>query len=297
MDEARTPLKSSAFEVRPLHPSLGAEVTGLDLARPLDAATVTALKEAWARYQVLVMRGQSLSEEQQIAFSRHFGTLDVHIENDKTSHKRPEILRVANVDEDGNKLAPTDPIHRYYSVLTSVWHTDGSYRVVPSFASTLHALEIPPEGGDTCFANCRASYAALPDEMKRRLAGKHMVHSYAFTRYYADLPPLSAEQLEALPPVTHPVVRTHADGSKSLYLSANVARYVGGMAREDGEKLLTELLAWATKPEFVYQHKWQVGDVLMWDNRATLHKVTPWDAGNYRRALQRTELKGTEIPV
>lgn len=289
---------SASFTTRPLHPSLGAEVIGLDVSQPLAPSTLAALKDVWRARHILLFRGQTLSDAQQIAFSKNFGTLDVHIEDDKTSTRQREILRVANVDDEGNTMDPSDPRYRYYSILTSVWHTDGSYRVVPSFASNLYALEVPAEGGNTCFADCVAAYTALPAPTKARIAGKHMVHSYANTRYFArELPPLSPDQLAALPPATHPIVRTHADGRKSLYISANVARNVGGMPVEEGEALLRELLAFVEQPQFVYCHQWKVGDLLMWDNRGTLHRVTPWDAGKYRRHLRRTEIKGTEIPV
>lgn len=283
---------------RPLHENMGVEILGLDLSQPLDPASVRAVKALWQHHQLLLFRGQRLTERQQVDFSRNFGDLAIFTENDKQSSRVPEILRISNVGEDGHRLKADDPIHRYYSLLTALWHTDGSYKTVPSLGSVLHAIEIPEEGGDTCFANMIAAYEALAPEMKSRIEGKHMVHNYDVTRLLAPgIPALTDAQKRDNPPVTHPVVRAHADGRKGLYLSANVAYCVGGMPRDEGEQLHRTLIAWATQPSFVYCHKWQVGDVLMWDNRGTMHKAGTYDAAKYRRIMQRTEMKGTEIPV
>jgi alpha-ketoglutarate-dependent taurine dioxygenase len=285
------------FRTRQLHPTIGLEITGIDLSRPLDDSAIGAIGALWREHLVLVFPGQSLTEDQQIAFTRNFGELDVTVEDDKKSSKHPEVLRIGNVDEHGAKLGPDHPIPMYFSALTTPWHTDGSYRPVPSFASMLHALEVTPEGGETCFANAIAAYKALPEDVKEHIAGKYMVHSYEFTRLFEErLPPLSPEERRSYPPVCHPVVRTHADGRKSLYISGNVAYYVGGMPLEDGKRLHAYLLDWVTQPRFVYTHRWTVGDVVLWDNRPTLHRVLPYDP-RHRRVLQRTELKGTEIPV
>lgn len=286
----------SAIETREVHPAIGLEVRGIDLSEPLTQAEIAAIKELWRRHLVLIFPNQSLTEDQQIAFTRNFGELDITIEDDKKSSKNPEVLRIANVDESGEKLSTDHPIQRYFSALTALWHADGSYRAVPSYASMLHALEVTQEGGETCFANAIAAYEALPDDVKARIAGKHMVHAYEFTRIFENrLPPLSEAEKLSSPPTTHPVVRLHADGRKSLYVSGNVAYYVGGMPLDEGKALHKYLLDWVTQPRFVYAHKWTVGDVVLWDNRPTLHRVLPYDP-SYRRVLQRTELKGTEIP-
>ncbi len=289
-------MSNAQIEARALHLNTALEIAGIDLSNPIAHSVLTDIKQFWARYPVLVFRDQSLSEKQQLAFTRNFGELDVTLEDDKVSSANPEILRIANVDEQGQKLAADHHIQRYFSTLAAIWHTDGSYRAVPSYASMLHALEVPPTAGETCFANAIAAYEALPTDMKRRLEGKHMVHSYEFTRRLADgLPPLSQKTIEGAPPVTHPVVRTHADGRKSLYISGNVDYYVGGMPLDEGKALHRYLLDWVTQPQFVYRHAWKVGDVVMWDNRPTLHRAMPYDP-QHRRVLQRTELKGTEIP-
>jgi len=285
------------LRTRKVHPNIGLEITGVDLSQPLDPATLQEIESLWRQYSVLVFPGQSLTEDQQIAFTRNFGELDVTVEEDKKSSKNPEVLRIGNVGEAGQRLDPDHPIPMYFNALTRTWHTDGSYRAIPSFASMLHALEVTPEGGETCFASTIAAYDALPEEIKQKIAGKYMVHSYEFTRYYEPrLPPLTLEERRNYPPAAHPVVRIQADGRKSLYISGNVAYYVSGMPLEEGKALHKYLLDWVTQPDFVYQHRWTVGDVVLWDNRPTLHKVMPYDP-KHRRVLQRTELKGTEIPV
>ncbi len=276
-------------------PLIGAEVRGLDLARVSDLETIELIKRLWLEHHVLVFPGQDLSEQAQVDFTAHFGELAVFHDQDKTSGRRPEILRVANVDENGEMMDPDHPVRRYFALLTALWHTDGSYKAYPSLGSMLHALEVPPEGGETWFTNCAAAYDALPEDLAAAVEGRHMVHSHNHTRIIAPgIPPMTPEDLEYLPPVVHPLVRTHADGRRSLYLSENVAYYVGGMSIRDGQALHRRLMDHATQPRFVYRHKWRKGDVVMWDNRFTMHRVTPYDARHHLRALQRTEIKGTE---
>ena len=283
------------FSVRELHPALGAEISGLDLSQTLDDETIASIREVWADRLVLVFPEQSLSEEAQVAFTGRFGEMAVHLDEEKRSEQAPEIFRVGNVDPDGAKLDPDHFLPRYFRVLTGLWHTDGSYKAIPSFGSMLHAKEVPPEGGDTCFANMFLAYASLAPEVKARIETLHMVHSHDFTRVLCpNQPPVTEAQQAALPPVTHPLVRTHARGRRSLFISENVAYYVGGMALEEGKALHRELVSFATRPEFVYQHKWRQGDVVMWDNRPTMHRVTEYDGARYRRNMQRTELLGLE---
>ncbi len=290
-------LESSApFTIAKRHPAIGAEVRGLDLRQPLDTATVEALKAVWAENLVLVFPEQDLSEAEQVAFSRNFGELAIHQDAEKISTKVPEILRIANVDEDGNILEVDHELRRYFATLTALWHTDGSYKAMPSLGSILHGREVPPEGGETWFANMFAAYEALPDDMKRTIDGRHMVHNHEFTRVLCPgLTPTTEKQKRDLPPVTHPLVRTHPDGRKSLYVSENVAYYVGGMALEEGRAYHGKLMEHAIRDDFVYRHNWEKGDVVMWDNRATMHRVTDYDARRHRRVMQRTELLGTDI--
>ncbi len=276
--------------------ALGAEVRGIDLSRPLDSQTVARIKEIWEEHLVLHFPGQSLTEDEQISFSRNFGELAVHVEPDKISKKTPEIFRVSNVDEDGNRIYPESEYYRFFTVLTGFWHTDGSYKPMPSMGSILHGLEVTPEGGETWFCNMFRAYEGLPDEIKQKIEGRHMVHAQDFTRVTCPgLTPLTQDQREEVPPVTHPLVRTHRGGRRSLYVNAAVAYFVGGMAIEEGKAFHKQLMDLATRPKFVYRHRWTAGDVVMWDNRGTMHRVTEYDGAEYRRAMQRTEILGTEI--
>jgi alpha-ketoglutarate-dependent taurine dioxygenase len=285
---------ADSFDTEPLHPAIGVEVRGIDLSKPLADEVFQQISGLWVHHQLLLFRDQSLTEEQQIAFSRRFGGLAVQTESDKRSSRNPAILRISNVDEKGKIDLGTQ---RFFAILTGLWHTDGSYKPVPSHGSILHCLEAADKGGETCFANMIAAYEALSQAMKSHIRGKHMVHSYEFTRQFAPgIEPLTEAQKAELPPATHPVVRTLPDGRRTLYISANVGYYIGGMPLEEGKALHAQLLAWATQPRFVYEHKWQAGDVLMWQNPGTMHRIRPYDP-HTRRVMQRTEIVGYEIPV
>ena len=167
---------------------------------------------------------------------------------------------------------------------------------MPSLGSILHGLEVPLEGGETWFCNMIRAYEALPPEIKQRIEGRHMVHAQDFTRVTCPgLTPLTQEQREQVPPVTHPLIRTLGDGRRSLFVNAAAAYFVGGMPFEDGKAFHKQLMDLATRPAHVYRHRWSLGDVVMWDNRATMHRVTPYDGNKYRRAMQRTEILGNEI--
>jgi alpha-ketoglutarate-dependent taurine dioxygenase len=293
MSMAAHPVEDSII-AKPLHPSIGVEVIGVDLSKPLSEIVFRQVRELWDGHQLLLFRNQSLTEEQQVAFSRRFGDLAVQTESDKRSSRNPEILRISNVDEKGMIDRDTQ---RFFAILTGLWHTDGSYKPVPSHGSILHCLEAADVGGETCFANMIAAYETLPKAMKDRLTNKHMVHSYEFTRQFAPgIKPLTDAQKAELPPATHPVVRTLHDGRRTLYISANVGYYIGGMALEQGKALHTELLAWATQSRFVYEHKWRPGDLLMWQNPGTMHCIRSYDPQT-PRVMQRTEIVGHEVPV
>jgi alpha-ketoglutarate-dependent taurine dioxygenase len=279
---------------RPLQPNLGVEVMGVDLSKPQSDAMIESIRASWDKHLLLLFRDQNLTEEQQIAFSERLGALVLQTERDKRSTRNPAILRISNVGEDGKLDLSTQ---RFFAILTGLWHTDGSYKPVPSYGSILHCLQVPDRGGETCFANTIAAYEALSASVKGEIEHKHMVHSYEFTRLFAPgIKPLTEEQCSEVPPVSHPVVRTHPDGRRSIYISGNVGYYISGMPLEQGKTLHSKLIDWATRDEFVYCHKWRPGDVLMWINRGTMHRILPYDAQS-PRVMQRTELAGSEIPV
>ena len=285
---------TATFTVEPLQP-FGVRISGLDLARLDDAEAIAAIKALWAEHLVLVFPEQHFSEDEQIAFSRNFGTLAIHGDTDKLSSRRPEILRVTNVGEDGEILDSENEVARYFRTLTGFWHTDGSYKAIPSIGSLLHGLAVPPEGGETWFCNMFMAYDALSDDLKARIEGRHMVHYQTFShRLCPGLTPYTAEQEAAQPPVTHPLVRTHANGRKSLYISGTNCYYAGGLPLEEGKALHAELMDHGTRDDFVYKHKWTAGDLVMWDNRPTMHRATAYDTARYRRNMQRTEIMGVE---
>ena len=225
-------------------------------------------------------------------FARRFGELEIHPSRAHRSSRHPEIYRVANVDEQGNIL-PQDSKGWRYMNLTWLWHTDSSFREVPSMGSILQGIEVPPEGGDTLFANMYAVYDALPDAMKQRIRGLRVVHSHDQVLSHDQKLRSASEDYAGLPPVHHPLVRRHpVTGRLSLFLSPHTMARVDGLTEDEGRTLLDELITFATQDRFVYRHKWRQHDVIFWDNRCTMHAVMPYDAANRRRIMHRTTIVG-----
>lgn len=272
--------------VKPLGGALGAEVSNVDLSRPLSEAQFAAIEQAFVRHLVLVFRDQPLTDEQQLAFARRFGDLEGHI-NTPTRHERYEKVQVfSNVRPDGSTLG----VHPELGTL--VWHTDKSYVATPSMATILRSTAIAKEGGDTLFANCQAAYDDLDDATKEKIAGLKAVHSWERSREKVGEKPATPEQIAAAPPVEHPIVRTHpVTGRKGIYAGSH-SSHVAGMGRDEGEALLAELERFATQNKYIYRHKWRRDDVLMWDNRGTMHCVTPYDAAKEKRAIHRVVVRG-----
>lgn len=279
-----------------LSPALGAEVTGIDLSGPLDDVALEELRAALQQYGVLCIRDQTLTEAQQIEFSRRWGPLEDFPEEDKTV-AASTVYHVANVSAEGDHLPETD--HRViFQKVNALWHTDSSYRYIPSYASLLYGIEVMPddaEGGRTGFSNMVAAYEALSPQMKARIEPLHMVHSYEHgRRLYPQLPPLSKFEKATVPPVSHPLVRVHPDCGwrRSLFITANAGNEISGMSLEEGQALHRELVAHVSGPEFCYFHKWRKGDLVVWDNRSTLHKAESYDMARYRRVFRRTTVAG-----
>lgn len=271
-----------AFEIRPLSSILAAEVIWLDLRRPLDAQTRDAVHEAFIRHHVLCFRDQHLSPDEQIAFTEQFGTLERHMARNK-GKANPLLHVVSNLGEDGKPSG---------KVASTGWHTDKSFRPEPPLATILHAVEMPPLGGETCFANMVAAYEALPEATKQALDGVGVVHSWALSRTHADRAP-TEEELADAPDMVHPLVRTIPEtGKKALFMGEHASHLDGGSI-EAGRARILELEAHATQARFVYMHSWRAGDMLMWDNRCLLHRANPnFDARRYPRVLHRTCLRG-----
>lgn len=285
-----------SLSIRKLHPAIGAEVRGLDLSEPVDEGTVAAVRAAWLEHHVLVFPGQDISDEQHVAFSRNFSDLEMFPQATNRGSTVPEIFLVSNVDENDNILPVQSEPARYISLI-QYWHTDSAYRPIPSLGAILHGLEVPEEGGETLFANLFAAYDALPAEKQAELALLRSKCSFEYSRTLKDLPPMKPEELAAVPPVEHPMVRVHEDGRKSLYISPPYMECIVGLSHDDSQALIAELTEFATQDRFVYRHKWSPHDILMWDNRSTMHIVTPYDSANKRRVMHRTSLVGTEAVI
>jgi taurine dioxygenase len=230
-----------------------------------------------------------LSREQQYTFIANFGEIEPHGDRNPQRKRYAVAHVISNLDRDGN------PVDRSASPVSNYrWHTDKSYYWVPPMLTALYAVELPPKGGDTEFANAAMGYAALPEETKRRIAGLRVVFYWGASARKPDGAPRSEAELRERPSVDHPLVRTHPEtGEKALYLG-NHASHILGMPEGEGRALLDKLLKHTTRPRFVYAHRWRKGDLVMWDNRCLLHRaVANYDIGRYRRILHRSVVRGT----
>jgi taurine dioxygenase len=282
-----------AIPVRKSDAACGAEIV-FDLATPIDAASFGEIERAFHDNIVVFFRGQQLTDDQHIAFSRRFGELEIHIVKKYLLPDHPEILLISNVrNDEGELIGLADA--------GFTWHSDVSYRRCPSRCSLLYAKEIPMRDGaplgDTVFANTVAAYDALPAAMKRRLAGLKAIHRYAMRRRVADSPrpKLTAAQLAETPDIAHPIVRTHPyTGRKALYVTAGECIGIEGMPDDEALQLITELDAHCVRPEFCYRHSWREGDLVMWDNASAMHLAICDYALPLRRLMHRTTVIGSQ---
>jgi alpha-ketoglutarate-dependent taurine dioxygenase len=276
-------------EFRDLTRVIGSEVIGADMTQPLSQDDFQAIRDRWLERTILLFRGQeTAAPDDQIRWTRRFGELELHTLPQFTLPSHPEVFVVSNILEDGKPIGALRA--------GAHWHSDSQFLPVPSSGSLLLAREVPEEGGDTLFANLCAAYDDLPRKTKERIDGLKILVSRvkAWPISYPHRPPLSAEQKAKLPDIVHPLVRRHPDtGRKVLYIGGNVVWEIVGMGFEEGRRLLDELRAHATQPEYVYRHRWRVGDAILWDNRCTLHCATDYDEQRYRRLMHRTTLVGT----
>lgn len=290
---------TDAYAVEALHPEIGSAVTGIDLAAPLAPTTVEAFARLWAERLVLVFPGQPITDAQQVAFARSFGALELHPSIAHRLSTQPEIYRVSNIAEDGGFIPPKNETWRYVSQSWR-WHSDSSFRAVPSKGSILHGIETTNEGGDTSFANLSAAYDALDPATKQRIERLRVVHDHDFILQLTDEEKPRGKQnaYDAMPPVSHPLVQVHpVTGRRGLFLSPHTMARVEGMADAEGRALLDDLIAHATQDRFVYRHRWSDHDVLMWDNRCTMHAVEPFDNARIRRVMHRVTLAGEAAPI
>lgn len=279
----------STLTIKALSANTGAECTGADLTKLKDGEWEKLL-EAYHRHSLLVVRGQKLPKVDQIAFSLRFGELEMPIRKDYVGKDFAALHVVSNIGVDGkpNNTKGLENPGNFF------WHTDASYMKRPASTTLLYAIEIPAVGGDTNFANMHTAYDALPDETRMRIASLRAIHSWEQSRHNSGSRPASEEEKLRAPDVAHPLVRTHPDtGRKGLYLG-NHTSHIEGMAVDEGKALLQQLLQHATQPQFVYRHRWQVGDIVVWDNRSLLHKASDdFDMNNSARVLHRTVVQGT----
>lgn len=292
---ARAPHSGQAgtFEIRPLDAPLGAEIVGLDLSEPLSAEDFARIHRAHLDYHVVVFRDQRITPAQQIAFSRRFGPLQIHVLNQFQLAGHPEILIVSNVLKDGKPIGLGDAGH--------FWHSDLSYKEKPSLGSLLHAQELPAEGGDTLFANMHTAWDTLPAHLKAAVEGRKAEHTYLAK--YAELqqrspwrPNLTPEQIAQVAPVLQPVVRTHPEtGRRALFVSEHFTTRIAGLPEDESRDLLAQLFAHSVKPEHVYRHRWQPHDLVFWDNRSLLH-LAAGTPDHLRRVMYRTTIEG-DLPL
>ena len=280
---------SERFDIRALDAPLGAEVIGLDLAKPLSAQAFARIHRAHLDHHVLVFRDQHITPEQQIAFSRRFGPLQIHVLKQFALPDYPEVLIVSNIIENGKPIGLGDA--------GRLWHSDISYTEKPSLGSMLHAQELPSEGGDTLFANMHLAWETLPEHLRQAVEGQRAEHTYLAR--YADLqqrgswrPNLTAEQIAQVKPVVHPVVRTHPEtGRKALFVSEHFTTRIVDLPEDESRALLDELFAHSVRQEHLYRHVWREHDMLFWDNRSVMH-LAAGTPDHLRRKLYRTTIEG-----
>ena len=278
-----TTLRSSALAVRPLSAALGAEIIGVDLSKDVDEQTCAQLRDAWHRHLVILLRDQELSEEDEVRFAERFGPPAV-IHTKQFVRNHPAVMLISNIREDGKPIGalPDGEMH---------FHTDQCHQAIPAKATMLYAIEVPSRGGNTLFANAYTAYETLPESIKHRIAGRRALNAYT-----TDTTLRSSNYDDAKSSCWHPVVRTHpATGRKALYVNRLMTREIEGLPRKESDALLEKLFVHQEQPKFIYEHVWRPGDILMWDNRCTLHARTDFSAGE-RRLLRRVAILG-EKPV
>ena len=277
------------LRITPLHQHIGARAEGVDLRRALSADEAAQVEAAMDRHAVLVFPGQDIDDDQQMAFATNFGPLEttratVDVAKQRLAH--PLMNDISNLDENGEILGADDR-RRMFNLGNRLWHTDSSFKATPAKYSMLHARSIPPEGGETEFADMRAAWDALPAKMKDRVRDLVCDHSLIYSRALLGFGEFNAEERRQFAPVPQRLVRRHAgSGRRSLYLSAHIGA-IHGWPRPEAMALIRDLAEHATEREFVYQHRWSVGDLVVWDNRCTMHRGRPYEDNLYQRDMRR----------
>lgn len=272
---------SPGLQTRPLSPALGAEIIGVDLRQEMDERLTAQIREAWHQNLVILLRDQRLSEEDEVRFAECFGPPAV-IHTKQFMQKHPAVMLISNIREDGKPIGalPDGEMH---------FHSDQCYQERPAMASMLYAIEVPSTGGNTLFANAYAAYETLPEAIKRRIEGRRALNAYD---YDTAATKRGTKVADGVPTYVHPVVRTHpATGRKALYVNRLMTVRIEDMPEEESTELLDFLFDHQEQRQFIYEHVWRVGDIVMWDNRCTLHARTDFSAGE-RRLMRRVTILG-----
>ena len=278
------------LHVQPAGPSFVAEVAGVDFSRPVDETTLAGIVAAMDRYAVCVFRATALNDASHIAFSRQLGRLE-HAPKlfgkSLTRFDQPELFDAGNLDASGNILV--DERRRVYNKGNALWHTDSSFNAHRASYSLLLAHEVPPVGGDTEFADVRAAYDALPAALQAKIEPLRAEHWLWHSRMLAGYPEPTEAERAAKPPAQHKLVQVHPGSKRKTLYIASHASHIVGWPVDEGRKLLEELIDFATQPQFVQSVAWrQRGDLVIWDNRCTMHRATPFEDTLYRRDMRRT---------
>jgi taurine dioxygenase len=276
------------FQVKQLHAVLGCEITGVTLEEAVSPAIFAKVYEAFLDYQLILFQDVDLAPATQVAFARNFGEVQIHVLSQYHGYKgRPEIYTLSNLDKDGN------PSGKHPDKGTLFWHTDGSWRERTGQATMMYSEIVPEVGGETEFADMYSAYDLLPLAVKAKVEGRRAIHNLDFsrTRRHGE-DPLTAEQKTEVPPVAHPIVRTHPDtGRKALFLGDH-AEWIEGMDYDEGRALIEELNLMITPSARVYAHTWRPRQCMVWDNRCTLHRATGFDEARYKRVMRRCTITG-----
>ena len=288
---ARPEPTNASFRVRPLTPSLGAEISGLELAAGVSADVFRELYAAFLRYQVLLFPPQDVPPAAQVAFARQFGEVQVHVMSMYHADGFPELYRLSNLDEQGR------PSGRHPDKGTLAWHTDGSWRRVTGQATIIYGEIVPTAGGETHFCDMYGAYERLPPAWKARIAGLRAVHNLDFSRtrrHGIDL--MTEAQRREAPPVEHPVVRVHGETGRTCLFLGDHAESIVGMPYDEGRALIDELNALAIHADLSYEHRWTPHQLIAWDNRCLMHRATPYDEATQARVVRRCTVLG-EAPI
>lgn len=272
-----------ALTVRQIGPGFAAEIGGIDLSDKLDDATLAELRQAWMDNKVAVLHDQQLTDDDLMSFTERLGPLFVHVRSMFHSPDHPEIMFVSNLKEEGRALGSLGDGDLH-------WHTDQSYTAKPCWGTLLYGVEIPEDGGNTYFSDLQAAYEAMPADLRKEAEGRRTIYSVQ-AALVSKRSPITPEQRAKTPDVSQPLIRTHPyTGRKSLYVSPNHYVRIDGMPQDESDELFGRFAEWIARDEFVYTHRWRVGDVLFWDNASVAHRRDAFPPSQ-RRFLKRTGFK------